>query len=182
MFAFNKANRLGIVGKCFLMIGGTLMAVRPAWAGEAATSASAGSNGSRQGTASATATYTGDGRGFTQTSSRSGPISIGRGIAYGVDQNGITFSASHAVASRFGPAVASTLNITISRDGSVAHSTGLSIAEGDRTRVAQAGGFAGASRTSGATAGATAGGHTGVRGLVRATTASRTTPPRFFRR
>lgn len=180
MFAFNKTNRLGIVSNCFLMIGGTLMAVNTAWAGEAATSASAGSNGSRQGTASATATYTGDGRGFTQTSARSGPVSIGRGIAYGVDRNGITFSASHAVASRFGPAIASTLNITIGRDGSVAHSTGLTIAGRDRTRVAQAGGFAGVTR-SGSTVGATAGGHTGVRGLVRATTASRTTASRFLR-
>ena len=177
-----KTNERKILKRGFLMLGGWLLVVNACWAGEAATTASAGSNGSRTGSASASASYTGDGRGFAQTSTRSGPVSVGRGIAYGVDRDGITFSASHAVASRFGPAVASSLNITIGRDGSVAHSTGLSIAGGDRTRVANAGGFAANHRGSGATAGATAGGHTGVRGRVQAMTDSRSLPPWRLRR
>lgn len=182
MLTSKKTNERKIVRHGILMLGGWLLVANAAWAGEAATSASAGSNGSRPGSASATASYTGNGRGFAQTSTRSGPVSVGRGIAYGVDRDGITFSASHAVATRFGPAVASTLNITIGRDGSVAHSTGLSIAGGNRTRVASAGGFSANHPGSAAAAGATAGGHTGVRGRVQAMTDSRSLPPWRLRR
>jgi hypothetical protein len=155
-----------------------LLAASVANAGEASTSASAGSNGRGPGTASATAQYTGGGRGFTETRTRSGPISIGRGIAYGIDEHGITFSASNAVAGRFGPAVASTLNISIGFDGSVSSSGGVSVAKGSPIRLANAGGFA---RTGGgpAVAAASAGGHTGSSGTVRTNTYARSTPPRI---
>lgn len=150
-------------------------------AGEAATSASAGSNGVGPGTASATAAYTGGGRGQARTNTRSGRnVSFGQGIAYGVDRNGISFSASNAVATRFGPAFASTFNITIGRGG-VAASFGTSTAGGSRNRTANAGGFAG-NRFGRPTAGATAGGRTGRRGWVRANTRSFSRRSRLWRR
>jgi len=144
-----------------------------AYAGEASTSASAASNGRAPGTATATAQYTGDGRGFAETRTRSGPVSMGRGIAYGVDEHGVTFSVSSAFAGRFGPAVASNFNLSIGVDGSVATSGGTSVARGSAVRTAGAGGFA-RSGSGGSTAGATATGHTGPAGVVRATTYSRT--------
>ncbi len=150
-------------------------------AGEAATSASAGSNGIGPGTASATASYTGGGRGQARTNTRSGRnFSFGQGIAYGVDRNGISFSASNAVATRFGPAFASTFNITIG-PGGVAGSFGTSTAGGSRNRTAHAGGFAG-NRFGRPRAGATAGGRTGRRGWVRANTHSFSRRTRLWRR
>ncbi len=158
-----------------------LMCAAPAaLAGESSTSASAGSNGVGPGTASATAGYTGGGRGFARTNTRSGRnVSFGQGIAYGVDRNGISFSASHAVATRFGPAIAGSFNLSIG-PGGIATSFGTSAAGGSRNRTASAGGFAG-NRRGRPIAGATAGGRTGRRGWVRATTHSRTTRRRHWR-
>jgi hypothetical protein len=155
-----------------------LLPASAANAGDATTSASAGSNGRGPGTATATAQYTGDGRGFTETKTKSGPISFGRGIAYGVDARGLTLSISNAVAGRFGAAVASTFNLSIGFDGSVASSGGLSVANGSPVRVANAGGFAKAGGGP-AAAGATAGGHTGPAGTVKATTSAHSTPRRI---
>jgi hypothetical protein len=149
------------------------MLTSSAYAGEAATSASAGSSGRGPGMATATAQYTGDGRGFAETRTRSGPISMGRGVAYGMDEHGFTFSVSNAVAGRYGPAVASNFNFSIGFDGSVATSGGTSVARGSPARTAGAGGFA-RSVGGGPSAGATATGHTGPTGVVRATTYSRT--------
>ena len=148
------------------------MTAAEAWAGDAATSASAGSNGRGPGTAAATAQYSGD-RGFARTDTRSGPVSYGSGVAYSVDRNGVSLSVSHAVAGVFGPAVASSFNLSIGRDGSVASSNSLSVAGGSVTRSASAGGFTSTGR-SGATAGATAAGHTGSRGVVKVVTVSHT--------
>ncbi len=144
-------------------------------AGEASSSATA----SNLGTAAATAGYNGDGRGYVQTQTRTGNVNVARGVAVGVDQNGITFSASNAVASRFLPAaVASNLNITIGFNGQVASSGGISVAQGPVQRTASAGGFASNNRFN-ATAGSTAGGSTDRFGTVRANTFSRSTPARL---
>ncbi len=160
------------VASCSLAAAAVLLAVSAASAGEASTSASAGSNGFGPGTASATAGYTGGGRGVARTQTRSGRnVNFGQGIAYGVDRNGISFSASNALATRFGPALASTFNISINRNGRVSGSFGSSVAGGSRHRTATAGGFARTGRNV-PSAGATAGGRTGRRGFVRASTRS----------
>lgn len=143
-----------------------------ALAGGAATSASATSNGRSPGTAAATAQYSGD-RGFARTDTRSGPVSYGSGVAYSVDRNGISLSVSQAVAGVLGPAVASSLNISIGHNGSVASSSSLSVAGGRGARSVTAGGATSTHRT-GATAVATAASHTAPRSVVKTTTVSHT--------
>lgn len=170
-----KLQRASVAMKSVCVTAITAVLSASAHAGEASTSASAGSTGRGPGTAAATAQYTGGGRGFAQTQTRSGSISMGRGIAYGVDQRGITLSVSNAIAGRFGPAVASNFNLTIGFDGSVAGSGGTSVARGSPVRTASAGGFA-SSGGGGTTAGVTAGGRTGPTGVVHATTYSQSTP------
>jgi len=143
-------------------------------AGQATTSASAGQTGRGPGTATAGAAYNGNGPGFAQTRTRSGPVSMGQGVAFGMDRNGVSFSASQAVAGPLGPAVASTFNLTVGFNGRVSGSQGRSIAGGSRSRQASAGGSAGM-RHGRPRAMSRAGGRTGSRGFVRATTRSRTT-------
>ena len=174
----NKSGLARTSGRVVVALGSILLAAPLAAAGQASTSASAGSNGHGPGTAAATAEYTGDqGRGYADTRTRSGPVNYARGVAYGIDQNGISFSVSHAVAGRRGPAFASTYNLSIGFDGSISRSRGVSVANGSRSRTAHAGGFsrAGRGRT---TAVATAGGRTGRRGYVRANTHTHTKRPR----
>lgn len=151
-----------------------------AFGGEASTSASAGSNGIGPGTATANAAYTGGGRGFARTQTRSGRVNFGRGVAYGIDRNGVSFSSSHAVAGRFGPAVARNFNITIGFDGRVTRSSGVSVASGSPAREAHAGGFANARRGN-PTSVSTAGGRTGPRGFVRARTDAKSDFRRLFK-
>lgn len=141
------------------------------FAGDAATSATAGSNPrTGGGTAAATATY--DGRvGFARTDTRSGRVNTARGVAVGVDENGLSLSVSTAVAGRVGPAIATNFNLTIDRDGDVAHSTGVSVANGPGPREVTAGGSTGATRN---TIGATSFGHAKApHGTVRVITRSR---------
>lgn len=152
-----------------------LLVVPAALASDASTSASASSPGAGPGTAAASAQYSGD-RGFAGTHTRSGLISFGRGVAFGVDQDGISFSASYAVAGSRGPAVASSLNISIGRDGQVSRSLSRSIAGGSLDRQVSVGGFSSVHRANTA-AGATASGRTGQNGFVRAFTQTRTMPP-----
>ncbi len=154
-----------------------------AFASDATTSATAGSNSFlRNGTADATASY--DGRfGFARTQANSGSVNSARGVAVGVDRDGVSLSVSNAVATRFGPAVATNFNVTIGRDGQVARSGGISVAEGPLRRSATAGG------TSGVTAGvphatATATGDSDRFGRVRANSYAKTTratPQRIVR-
>ncbi|MFQ5430589.1 MAG: hypothetical protein ACE5E1_09800 [Phycisphaerae bacterium] len=155
-----------------------LIGAASARAGQATTSASAASNGRGPGTAAASAAYNGRGPGFAQTRTRSGRVSFGRGIAFGMDRNGVSFSASQAVAPRFGPAVATNFNLSVGFDGRVSGSRGLSIAGGSRQRAAHAGGFARARRGR-TSAMSTASGRTGRRGYVRAMTRSHTHRPRL---
>jgi hypothetical protein len=150
-------------------------------AGEASSSANVTHNGFGPGTAIADAAYNGGGRGYANTDARSGNVSLARGTAFGVDRNGITFSTSTAIGGRFLPTAASTLNITIGRDGSYSSSGGFSSALGSRTRSAGAGGFA-ANPRSGATSGATVTADSGRRGQTIGRTWSRSRPPSRFGR
>lgn len=159
----------------------TLTLSLPAFAGEASTSAGVTQIGSRPGTATATAAYTGDGRGQARTNTRSGQVSLAEGLAFGVDRDGIDFSVSYAVASRFAPALASTFNMSIGRDGSVASSGGLSVASPAPVRSVNAGGFA-RSQPGGSISSATVGGRSDPRGSVIARTWSDSRrPARTFR-
>ncbi|MCG3126604.1 MAG: hypothetical protein CHACPFDD_01455 [Phycisphaerae bacterium] len=116
-----------------------LFAAANAYAGDADSSATAGGGHGRNGDASATASYEGD-VGFARTRARSGPISTARGVAVGVDQDGLSLSISNAIATHHGLALASTLNISIERDGDVAISRGVSRADGAADWSATAGG------------------------------------------
>ena len=109
-------------------------------AGEAQTSASAGS-GERGGGATATARYDAP-IGFANAETRSGKIELARGVAVGVDRSGVTLSVSTALATRSGPAIASTFNLAIDRSGDVSRSGGVVISSGPIQREATASGSA----------------------------------------
>ncbi len=126
--------RLAAMG---LMLSGASAAL----ASEAETRASADGRRGGAGTASAEARYEGD-VGFARTDSRSGNVSSARGVAVGLDEDGLSFSISNAIAGRRGIALASNLNITIGLDGEVAVSGGNSVARGPISRGASAGGLA----------------------------------------
>jgi hypothetical protein len=123
-----------------------MSAAMSAWASEAETSATAGSSRfDRNGTAAATARY--DGRvGFARTDTSSGRLSRARGVAVGVDEDGLSLSVSHAIAPRNGPAVATNFSVTIDRDGDVARNTSLVIARSPIERSVTAGGQTGTGR------------------------------------
>lgn len=174
-----RTNKTSMTASLIALL--TLIASLPAMAGEATTSAGVTQIGSRPGTASATAAYTGDGRGQARTTTRSGRVSLAEGLAFGVDRDGIDFSVSYAVAGRFAPALASTFNLSIGRDGSVAGSGGLSVANAAPIRSVNAGGFA-RSQPGGSISGATAGGRSDPHGTVIARTWSDSRRPlRTFR-
>ena len=157
-----------------LLLLGAALAAR---ASEAETSATAGSSRfERDGTASASARYEGD-VGFARTQSTSGRISGARGVAVGVDEEGLSLSVSRAIAPQRGPALATSFNLSIGRDGQVSGSTGLSVARGPLYRSATAGGQAQASRYGG-TASAIASGRTDRFGHVRASTHASDSGPR----
>lgn len=151
--------------------------ISTAQASEATTSASVTQLGGLPGTATATAAYNGSGVGQARTHTRSGQVSFGQGVAFGVSPEGISFSASYAVGGRFLPATASTFNLSIGRDGSVAGSNGLVVASPAPLNSASAGGFA-RSQFGGSVAGATVGGRSNPFGQVIGRTNSYSTPPR----
>lgn len=169
-----KAHKVLWIG--WMVLGTTAAAL----ASDADTSATAGSRwGRRHGTASATAHYEGD-VGFARTEARSGRVSTARGVAVGVDRDGLSLSVSRAVAPPGGPAVATNFNLSISRDGRVSGSTGLAFADGPAQRSATAGGFARSGRyRSGAASHAS--GRTGPAGTVRVRTQAYDAPPRIVR-
>jgi len=147
-------------------------------ASDARTSASASGGGRRPGTATATAGYEGE-VGFARTQTRSGPLTASRAVAVGVDEDGLSLSVSTAMATPVGPAFATNFNLSIGRDGDVAHSVGHVISTGGLTRSATAGGAASAgpsrgvsARPSPAIASSRASGTTTFGGVVRATTRS----------
>lgn len=164
-----------------------LLSASLAWASDAETSATATGGRHGPGTATATARYTGD-VGFARTNTRTGEVNIARGVAVGVDKEGLSLSVSLAVAPSHGPAVATNLNMSIDRDGGTASSVGRVVAEdgGDRwvsrpggERTVSAGG-----RTSSSgpwpTATSVAAGRTADGGRVKAYTRSDSTPGRLI--
>lgn len=110
-----------------------------ALAGEAQTSAEAGRGLLRKGDARATAHYEGK-AGFAQTASHSGRVNTARGVAVGVDKQGMTLSVSNAIAPKLGPAVAVNFNIAIDRDGDVTRSRSIAVARGPLFKKVSAGG------------------------------------------
>jgi hypothetical protein len=144
---------------------------------EAASSASAGRGGYGAGTGSAAARYEGD-HGFARTDSRSGRLTTARGVAVGVDEDGLSLSISNAFAPPHGPAVATSFNLSIGRDGQVSGSTGLSVADGPFYRTATAGGQA-ATGFGAAPALAYASGQTDPFGRVVARTQAQSSGPRI---
>jgi hypothetical protein len=156
----------------------TMLAPVGAMASDAETSATAGSNRyQRDGTAAASARYDGQ-AGFARTDTRSGPVSSARGVAVGVDRDGLSFSISNAIAGQRGPALATTFNLSIDRDGRVSGSSGLALACGPVQRSATAGGRVGTGSL-GRTATAFASGETDRFGRVYAKTRSEQYRPRL---
>jgi hypothetical protein len=149
----------------------TTLAPAIAMASDAETSATASSNRyQRDGTAAASARYDGQ-AGFARTNTRSGPVSTARGVAVGVDQDGLSFSISNAIAGQRGPALATTFNLSIGRDGRVSGGSGLALARGPVQRSATAAGRVGTGDV-GRTASAFASGKTDRFGRVYAKTRS----------
>lgn len=137
-----------------------------AMAGEAQTSAQASNALLRNnGDASATARY--EGRvGFARTSSQSGPVSTARGVAVGVDKDGLSLSVSGAVAPKLGPAVGTNFTLSIDRDGDIHKSRSTVVARGPLSREVQVGGEGSNGRNGGASS--IAGGKTDRFGEVQA--------------
>lgn len=146
-----------------------------ALASDARTSATAGSNSfTGGGNAGATAAYDGD-VGFARTDTHSGQVNLARGVAVGVDENGITLSVSNALATKNGNAVAANFNLAIDRDGDVSHSGGVTVSKGPLEREASAGGSAtNGNRWSAPVTTAVASGKTDPWGTVEAQTHSKT--------
>ena len=147
-------------------------------AGEASTNASAGNfGGPRGGTATATAHYDGadGGVGLARTRTDTGDVNFARGLAVGMDKNGLDMSFSHAIADRSGPAYAGTFNLSIGNNGDVSGSYGGAFSEGGRVRSAEAGGSTRTDRR-GPVSTAFARGHTSPGGRVIARTHTYTRP------
>lgn len=124
----------------------TLAISTAAFAADARTSAQAGQRpGQRNGDASATAQYEGD-IGFARTNAVSGPTSASRGVAVGVDRNGLALSVSTAYAPAGGPSIGTSFNINIGAAGGSAHSRGDATADGPIERNVAVGGQVGQSR------------------------------------
>lgn len=143
-------------------------------ASDAATSASAGNANGQPGTAVATATYEGD-RGFANATSRTGAVDIARGVAVGIDQDGLSLSISNAIATRNGTAIATNFNLEIERDGDVSWSRGAAVSNGPLQRSATVSGSAGNNGGHG-TAMSLASGKTDDFGRVRVATESHNRP------
>jgi hypothetical protein len=156
-----SANALWVLASAF---------TSAARASDAETSATATRGRSRSGTATATARYEGN-VGFARTDTRTGAVNLARGVAVGVDEDGISLSVSLAIAPQRGPAYATNFNLSFDTDGDSASSFGTAAATGGTRRTVTAGG-----RTSAAPMGpiatSMAGGATHNGGMVRAITHS----------
>jgi hypothetical protein len=172
----DKVNRMTRLITMIAIVSGAAVVAR---AGEVSTSASATGNAWGPGTAAATAGYSGNGPGYAHTDTRTGNVNFASGVAWGVDNRGVCFSASNALAGRVGPALASNLNICIGLDGSVASSGGLAAARGGLTRSVSAGGFA-RSQFGGGVASSMVGARTDPRGFASGRTWSNSTPRRSW--
>ncbi len=117
-----------------------------AHAGEATSSAGAGSSRDGRGWAEADAAYRGNGIGIARADTHTGAINFGHGWSVGFDGRGLSLSSSYAVAGRTGPAVGRTSSIHIGLDGEVSRSSGSVVAEGGSAREVKAGSTAGSDR------------------------------------
>ena len=138
---------------------------------EAETSATASSHLFGGRIATATARYEGD-AGFADTRTRTGRVTLARGVAVGLDEEGLSFSVSHATTNRLGVALAGNLNLTLGRNGQVAVSGGNTVSFGPRYRSASAGGLTSANWGR-ANAVSTASGRSDRRGFVQSRTHAR---------
>ncbi len=137
---------------------------------DAQTSATAAAGRGRTGTAAATAHYEGD-AGFARTDTRTGAVNIARAVAVGVDEHGLSFSLSTAIAPKNGRAIAANFNLSIDADGGSAHSVGQTVSIGGVRRSASAGGST-STESNGSVAASRASGSTSFGGVVRAETRS----------
>jgi hypothetical protein len=143
-----------------------------ALASEAETSATASNGRHRSGTAAATARYQGA-LGFARTDARTGRVNVARGVAVGVDRNGVSLSVSTALAPKIGPALATSFNLSINRKGEVARSVGIASARGGQQRsVTVSGGTHSGSRYRSSSAISRASGKTRHGGMVKVNTRS----------
>lgn len=162
-----------------MLMGGMTMSVL---AGEASTSATASNAGG--GNAGATARYDGSAGsvGITRTNTRTGDVNLSRGLAVGVDKDGLDLSFSHAIAPKNGPAYAGTFNLSVGANGQVNGSYGGVVSEGGAVRSVEAGGSTNSSSVRPATSTAIARGDATPGGRVTASTRSYSTPqPRIVR-
>ncbi len=162
-----STNRTWMTLAAFLLMGTpTLLA------SDADTSATA-TGGGHAGNAAATAHYRGD-VGFARTDTRTGRINLARGVALGLDRDGLSFSLSTAIAPQRGPAFGSNFNVSINRRGDLSHSVGRVTARGGGERtVAVSGGASTGTHGHRGSAISQASGRTRYGGVVRATTRSR---------
>lgn len=162
-----------------LMIAGLLASAGMALASEAETSASASGGRGQSGTASATAHYAGR-IGFARTDTRTGALNIARGVALGVDRDGLSLSLSTAIAPQYGPAIATNYNISIGTNGEVARSGGRVESRGGSYRMASVAGRADTGdRYRPAVAVSQASGQTRFGGVVHANSRSSHDPARL---
>lgn len=147
-----------------------LFSCASALASDAETTASATGGRGRTGSATATAHYEGD-VGFARADTRTGAVNVARGVAVGVDENGLSLSLSLALAPLGGPALATNLNFSLGTNGEVATSIGNVVASGGINRAVTVGGRSSATPY-GASATSLASGSTRGGGIVRAVTRS----------
>src|SRR5262249_43941189 len=105
----------------------------------AETSARVGSDARGTSIGDASARYEGD-VGFARTQTRSGNLTLARGVAVGYDEDGLSLSFSGGVATRRGAAVATNFNLSIGNDGRVSGSGGSVVSGGPVYRSAEVGG------------------------------------------
>ncbi|MGB0715463.1 MAG: hypothetical protein ACPGXK_06270 [Phycisphaerae bacterium] len=113
-----------------------------AQAAEASSGARAGHDGYGNRQAEANAEYDGH-LGYANTRSRTGPVSTARGVAWGLDEDGLSISLSHAISGPLGLSAARNLNLSIGTNGEVAMSRGQADSRGNRESSAYAGGGSG---------------------------------------
>ena len=165
-----KTTKINLAAFAKLMCLVALAFTTTARASDAETSASATSGRGRPGTATAAARYEGD-IGFARTDTRTGAVNVARGVAVGVDEDGVSLSVSLAIAPQRGPAYATNFNLSFDTDGGSAASFGTALAGGGTRRTVSVGGIASA-RPCGASATAMAGGVAHNGGVVRTFTHS----------
>ncbi len=115
-------------------------------ASDARTSAEVGSSRGGADHAAATADYHGR-VGIARTNAKTGKINLARGLALGLDEDGVSFSLSQALGGQRA-SLASNLNVSLNRDGDHSVSFGSTLSRGPRHHSAKVEGGASADRRS----------------------------------